>query len=92
MWTPKSLASHAPRLPCNPIITKITEPKNIYDQETCLPKSVILVIMGLHGSLGAWLASDFGVHITADQLLVRGEDLNQIFQWIQKLKDSIIFI
>ena len=42
--------------------------------------SVILVIMGLHGSLGAWLASDFGVHITADQLLVRGEDLNQIFQ------------
>ena len=42
--------------------------------------SVILLIMGLHGSLGAWLASDFGVHITADQLLVRGEDLNQIFQ------------
>ena len=42
--------------------------------------SVILVIMGLHGSLGAWLASDFGIHITADQLLVRGEDLNQIFQ------------
>ena len=42
--------------------------------------SFILVLMGLHGSLGAWLASDFGVHITADQLLVRGEDLNQIFQ------------
>ena len=42
--------------------------------------SLILILMALHGSLGAWLASDFGVHITADQLLVRGEDLNQIFQ------------
>ena len=41
--------------------------------------ALILILMGLHGSLGAWLASDFGVHITADQLLVRGEDLNQIF-------------
>ena len=42
--------------------------------------SLILILMGIHGSLGAWLASDFGVHITADQLLVRGEDLNLIFQ------------
>ena len=42
--------------------------------------ALILILMGFHGSLGAWLASDFGVHITADQLLVRGEDLNQIFQ------------
>ena len=42
--------------------------------------SLILILMALHGSLGAWLASDFGIHITADQLLVRGEDLNQIFQ------------
>ena len=42
--------------------------------------ALILILMGLHGSLGAWLASDFGVHITADQLLVKGEDLNQIFQ------------
>ena len=41
---------------------------------------IILILMGLHGSLGAWLASDFGVHITADQLLVRGEDLMQILQ------------
>ena len=39
---------------------------------------VILLIMGLHGSLGAWLASDFGVHITADQLLVKGSDLTNI--------------
>ena len=40
--------------------------------------TIILLIMGLHGSLGAWLASDFGVHITADQLLVRGNDLTNI--------------
>ena len=40
--------------------------------------TIILLIMGLHGSLGAWLASDFGVHITADQLLVRGSDLTNI--------------
>ena len=40
--------------------------------------TIILLIMGLHGSLGAWLASDFGVHITADQLLVKGNDLTNI--------------
>ena len=40
--------------------------------------TIILLIMGLHGSLGAWLASDFGVHITADQLLVNGSDLTNI--------------
>ena len=40
--------------------------------------TIILLIMGLHGSLGAWLASDFGVHITADQLLVKGSDLTNI--------------
>ena len=38
----------------------------------------MLLVMGLHGSLGAWLASDFGVHITADQLLAAGEDLSEI--------------
>ena len=38
----------------------------------------ILILMGLHGSLGAWLASDFGVHITADQLLIQGENPNDI--------------
>ena len=38
----------------------------------------ILLVMGLHGSLGAWLASDFGVHITADQLLAAGADLNEV--------------
>ena len=40
--------------------------------------TLILLIMGLHGSLGAWLASDFGVHITADQLLVNGKDIGNI--------------
>ncbi len=40
--------------------------------------TIILLLMGLHGSLGAWLASDFGVHITADQLLVNGSDLTNI--------------
>lgn len=38
----------------------------------------MLLAMGLHGSLGAWLASDFGVHITADQLLAAGADLNEV--------------
>tara|TARA_Y100001968_G_scaffold183133_1_gene167758 strand:+ start:27718 stop:28389 length:672 start_codon:yes stop_codon:yes gene_type:complete len=38
----------------------------------------ILVLMGIHGSLGAWLASDFGVHITADQLLIQGNNLNEV--------------
>ena len=38
----------------------------------------ILILMGLHGTLGAWLASDFGVHITADQLLIKGNNPNQI--------------
>ena len=40
--------------------------------------TIVLLIMGLHGSLGAWLASDFGVHITADQLLINGNDLTSI--------------
>jgi len=43
-----------------------------------LSGAVMLLLMGLHGSLGAWLASDFGVHITADQLLAAGADLNEV--------------
>ncbi len=39
--------------------------------------AVILLVMGIHGSLGAWLASEFGVHITADQLLAAGADLKE---------------
>lgn len=34
-------------------------------------------LMGLHGTLGAELAAEFGVHITADQLLAAGLDLRQ---------------
>jgi len=44
-----------------------------------LSGTIILLLMGLHGSLGAWLASDFGVHITADQLLVNGVELKNYF-------------
>ena len=32
-------------------------------------------VIGLHGTLGAELAAEFGVHITADQLLAAGADL-----------------
>jgi uncharacterized membrane protein len=42
-----------------------------------LSGTAMLLVMGLHGSLGAWLASDFGVHITADQLLAAGADLQE---------------
>jgi uncharacterized membrane protein len=40
--------------------------------------AVVLLVMGVHGSLGAWLASEFGVHITANQLLATGADLNEV--------------
>lgn len=39
---------------------------------------VILLILGIHGTLGAELAAEFGVHITADQLLAAGADLNEV--------------
>ena len=38
---------------------------------------LILLAMGVHGSLGAWLASEFGVHITADQLIASGANLRE---------------
>ncbi|QVL53767.1 MAG: DUF2231 domain-containing protein [Cyanobium sp. M30B3] len=34
-------------------------------------------VIGLHGTLGAELAAEFGVHITADQLLAAGADLRE---------------
>jgi len=34
-------------------------------------------VFGLHGTLGAELAAEFGVHITADQLLAAGADLKE---------------
>ena len=45
------------------------------------PPNMVLVglamflIIGLHGTLGAELAGEFGVHIAADQLLAAGADL-----------------
>ena len=36
----------------------------------------LFLVIGLHGTLGAELAGEFGVHITADQLLTSGADLN----------------
>ena len=37
----------------------------------------LLVVLGIHGSLGAWLASEFGVHVTADQLIASGADIKE---------------
>ena len=36
----------------------------------------MFLLLGLHGTLGAQLAAEFGVHIAADQLLAAGADLN----------------
>ena len=38
---------------------------------------VLFLVIGLHGTLGAELAAEFGVHITADQLLAAGADLKE---------------
>jgi len=35
----------------------------------------LFLVIGLHGTLGAELAAEFGVHITADQILASGSDL-----------------
>jgi uncharacterized membrane protein len=35
-------------------------------------------VLGLHGTLGAELAAEFGVHVTADQLLADGLDPRQV--------------
>ena len=37
----------------------------------------IFALVGLHGTLGAELAAEFGVHITADQLLAAGANLKE---------------
>jgi uncharacterized membrane protein len=37
----------------------------------------MFLVIGLHGTLGAELAAEFGVHITADQLLAAGADLRE---------------
>jgi len=38
---------------------------------------VLFGVIGLHGTLGAELAAEFGVHIAADQLLAAGADLRE---------------
>ena len=38
---------------------------------------LLFVVIGVHGTLGAELAAEFGVHVTADQLLAAGADLHQ---------------
>lgn len=38
---------------------------------------LMFVVIGVHGTLGAELAAEFGVHITADQLLAAGVDLRE---------------
>ncbi|MFM1812848.1 MAG: hypothetical protein RLZZ336_1786 [Cyanobacteriota bacterium] len=37
----------------------------------------LFLVIGLHGTLGAELAAEFGVHITADQLLAAGANLRE---------------
>lgn len=37
----------------------------------------MFMLVGLHGTLGAELAAEFGVHITADQLLAAGASLKE---------------
>ena len=38
---------------------------------------VLFLVIGLHGTLGAELAGEFGVHVTADQLLASGANLKE---------------
>ncbi|WYL94157.1 MAG: DUF2231 domain-containing protein [Gloeotrichia echinulata IR180] len=40
----------------------------------------VMLIMYVHGTLGAHLAAEFGVHNTADSLLRLGEDLNAVLK------------
>lgn len=37
----------------------------------------LFLVIGLHGTLGAELAGEFGVHVTADQLLAAGANLSE---------------
>lgn len=40
----------------------------------------VMLLMYVHGTLGAHLAAEFGVHNTADSLLRLGEDLNTVLK------------
>lgn len=41
---------------------------------------VIMFVMYIHGTLGAQMAAEFGIHNTADQLLRIGQDLNAMIK------------
>jgi len=41
---------------------------------------LLFAVLGLHGTLGAELAAEFGVHVTADQLLAEGADPRQVLR------------
>ncbi|MFB2769503.1 DUF2231 domain-containing protein [Pelatocladus sp. BLCC-F211] len=41
---------------------------------------VIMFVMYVHGTLGAQMAAEFGIHNTADQLLRIGQDLNAMIK------------
>jgi len=41
---------------------------------------LLLGYMYIHGTLGAQLGAEFGVHNTAAQLIQRGENPNQVLQ------------
>lgn len=41
---------------------------------------VMLAVLFLHGTLGAQLGGDFGIHNTAGNMVLRGEDPNQLLQ------------
>ncbi|MEO0352067.1 MAG: DUF2231 domain-containing protein, partial [Cyanobacteria bacterium P01_A01_bin.15] len=40
----------------------------------------IFALMFVHGTLGAQLAAEFGVHISADRLLEMGQDPNVVLK------------
>jgi uncharacterized membrane protein len=40
----------------------------------------VMLILYVHGTLGAQMAAEFGIHNTADSLLRLGEDLNTMLK------------
>jgi uncharacterized membrane protein len=38
---------------------------------------LMMGFIAIHGTVGAQLAAEFGIHITADQLLAAGADLKE---------------
>jgi uncharacterized membrane protein len=59
-------------------VTRLHEEKQV-QWRYLITGVVVMFIMYLHGTLGAQLAAEFGVHNTADSLLRLGKDLNTMF-------------